>query len=150
MHQHSVLIVDDDCASLLVAKRMVESLGYHCDIAHDGAEALAASSRQDYSLILMDNLMPVMNGLDATKEIMCRRIYSAPKIFGMVSIDDSATRSACIESGMSKVMLKPLRRSSLIKCLNDINDCDLPTESSPASEFNVLPRFNGQNSMCCR
>ena len=67
--QQRVLVVDDDCATQLIMKRMIEGFGYECDIASDGQEAVAAASSTSYMAIIMDLFMPVMNGCDAAMSI---------------------------------------------------------------------------------
>ncbi len=114
MHQKSILIVDDDVAALLIARRMIESMGYSCDVAQNGREAVAAATTHDYSFILMDIWMPLMNGCDAAREILSGRISGyGPCIVGMISVEDIETIQRCSNVGMASVINKPLCRKHL-------------------------------------
>jgi CheY-like chemotaxis protein len=113
-----ILVVDDDCATQLIMKRMIEGFGYECDTASDGQEAVAAASGTNYMAIMMDLFMPVMNGCDAAVSIKKTRTRKeTPAIVGMISIDEPAVRKVCVDSGMQEVMCKPIQRATLAQCL---------------------------------
>jgi CheY-like chemotaxis protein len=114
----SILLVDDDLSSCLLLRRMIERLGSTCDVAYNGAEAVAAVSAKSYEFILMDLYMPVMNGWDSTRRIRDLRQNGtdrkrAPIIYGMSSTDDSTTMKRCLEAGMGGVLCKPISISVL-------------------------------------
>jgi CheY-like chemotaxis protein len=120
-HPNRVLVVDDDCATQLIMKRMIEGFGYECDTASDGQEAVAAASKTNYMAIMMDLFMPVMNGCDAAVSINRLRTKEAnPVIVGMISIDEPAARKVCLYSGMQEVICKPIQRAALAQCLHQI------------------------------
>ena len=64
-----VLLVEDDNASQLLEGVVLAHLGLEVDLASNGAEALEFLSRKDYALVLMDCVMPVMGGIEATRQI---------------------------------------------------------------------------------
>ncbi|XP_076936400.1 histidine kinase 5-like [Bidens hawaiensis] len=64
-----ILLVEDHVVNVMVAKRMMRQLNQDMDVVNNGVEALRAVQRYDYSLILMDVCMPVMDGLQATRLI---------------------------------------------------------------------------------
>ncbi|OQS38047.1 MULTISPECIES: SpoIIE family protein phosphatase [Chromobacterium] len=69
MPQPKILLVDDSATNSLMVRTFVEDLGYQCDLACNGREAVSICKEVGYDLILMDIIMPVMNGLEATKEL---------------------------------------------------------------------------------
>ncbi|MBN3004347.1 SpoIIE family protein phosphatase [Chromobacterium alkanivorans] len=69
MPQPKILLVDDSATNSLMVRTFVEDLGYRCDLAGNGREAVAMCKEVGYDLILMDIIMPVMNGLQATMEL---------------------------------------------------------------------------------
>lgn len=69
MHQPKILLVDDSATNSLMVRTFVEDFGYQCDLACNGREAVSICKEVDYDLILMDIIMPVMNGLQATMEL---------------------------------------------------------------------------------
>jgi len=89
----------------------MQHLGFECDEACDGAEAVAMCTAKQYTLVLMDNLMPRMNGIDATVAI--RRIDSLAKrschIFGMTGNEISDELADFQRAGCNEVLVKPLR-----------------------------------------
>ncbi|WP_043091576.1 ATP-binding protein, partial [Xanthomonas sp. SHU 166] len=65
---YRLLLVEDNPVNLMVARRLLESLGHHADSVEDGAAALAQLSRQSYDLVMMDCQMPVLDGYAATRQ----------------------------------------------------------------------------------
>ncbi|MBK9305809.1 MAG: response regulator [Nitrospira sp.] len=64
-----VLVVEDNIINQKLAVRMVEKLGYQPDVVDNGQEALTALKKGDYTAILMDCQMPIMDGFETTKNI---------------------------------------------------------------------------------
>jgi len=60
------LIAEDNLINQTVALKILEKLGFSCDVVDNGSLAVEAASRRRYSLILMDWHMPVMDGIEAT------------------------------------------------------------------------------------
>ena len=113
-----ILVADDDLGSCLILRRWAERLGFKCDIATNGAEAMAASQVNSYRIIFMDNYMPFMNGWEASIEITQRTTgVQFPVIVGMISIDNVATRQQCRDSGMSVVICKPISNLSFVNLM---------------------------------
>eukprot|EP00291_Cryptomonas_curvata_P006322 CAMPEP_0172188262 /NCGR_PEP_ID=MMETSP1050-20130122/21814_1 /TAXON_ID=233186 /ORGANISM="Cryptomonas curvata, Strain CCAP979/52" /LENGTH=232 /DNA_ID=CAMNT_0012862713 /DNA_START=81 /DNA_END=775 /DNA_ORIENTATION=- len=109
-----ILIVDDDFTTCLLAKRMVTELGFACELASDGAEAVRAVAESHFDVVLMDIYMPVLNGLHASIAIRSLHPDSAgPSIYGLISGDEAAMRPRCIEAGMDGVLMKPIDRAAL-------------------------------------
>ena len=133
-----ILIVDDDCATQLIMKRMIEGLGYECDTASDGQEAVAAASNTNYMAIMMDLFMPVMNGCDAAVSIKQTRTKAAtPAIVGMISMDEPAARKVCVDCGMQEVICKPIQRGALAECLRRMESRTGDDETTLSSGGNV-------------
>jgi CheY-like chemotaxis protein len=106
--------VEDNLINQKVATLMLKHLGYHADIAHNGAEAVEAIARQTYDLILMDCLMPEMDGLEATRIIRARTDYGAiVPIIAMTANAFAEDRQACLAAGMSDYLPKPVREAEL-------------------------------------
>jgi CheY-like chemotaxis protein len=80
-----ILLAEDNISNRKVTLEMLRKLGYRADAVTNGAEAVEALKRQRYDLILMDIKMPVMNGIEATREI--RRIWpdNGPKIIALTA-----------------------------------------------------------------
>jgi len=109
-----VLVVDDQPVNRTVVVRLLEKLGCTVDSAADGSEALAAVSKQEYDLVLMDCQMPVMDGFEATGQI--RRLGGAGQRVPIVALTANALagdRERCLAAGMNDYLTKPIRRAQL-------------------------------------
>jgi CheY-like chemotaxis protein len=114
-----LLLVEDNPINQKVATLMLKHLGYNADIAQNGAEAVEAVARHTYDLILMDCLMPEMDGLEATRIIRARTDYgSRVPIVAMTANAFAEDRRACLEAGMSDYLPKPVREAELAAKLN--------------------------------
>jgi CheY-like chemotaxis protein len=109
-----ILLAEDDPACRKVALIMLQRLGYKTDAVNNGQEVLQALKRHMYDLVLMDILMPEMDGIEATREI--RRSYPAselPKIVAFTAYDHPDVRKKCIEAGMDDYISKPVKKEEL-------------------------------------
>ncbi|MEZ4451466.1 MAG: ATP-binding protein [Nannocystaceae bacterium] len=113
-----LLLVDDSPINQKVALRMLERLGFRADLANDGAEAVAMLRRIAYDLVLMDVQMPVLDGLDATRQI--RRLeleWSQPWIVAMTAEALSGDEARCRAAGMDDYLTKPVQMQALSEAL---------------------------------
>jgi CheY-like chemotaxis protein len=120
-----MLVVDDDTTTTLMVQHMAKKMGITCDIAVDGAEAVRAAANCRFDFILMDIFMPVLNGLDAAREI--RSASDSTVIVGLLSGDEMSLRSECVDAGMDDVALKPINTSVLRYCLR-LSRLSMPQE----------------------
>jgi two-component system, sensor histidine kinase and response regulator len=110
----TVLVVDDHTINQEVAKGILAKLGYRCDLAADGIEALAALERRDYDAVLMDCRMPRMDGFEATGEI--RRREGGRRHMPIIAMTANAMaedRERCLAAGMDDYMSKPVKDQDL-------------------------------------
>jgi PAS domain S-box-containing protein len=113
-----VLLADDAPVNVLVASRELEQLGYQVDVAATGEEALDAVQQTHYDAVLMDCLMPVMDGYEATRRI--RRLEgpaSATPIIAMTASAMVGDREECLLAGMDDYLSKPVNRTLLASAL---------------------------------
>jgi len=108
-----VLLVDDEPVNLEVALSFLEDAGLVVDVAGDGHQAVAMASSSPYALILMDMLMPGLDGLDATRQIrgfpQCRDV----PIVAMTANAFVEDRRRCIDAGMNDFLSKPFLPETL-------------------------------------
>ena len=113
-----LLIVEDNAINQAVARAMVAKMGYSCDVAGNGIEALAASDRRHYDAVLMDCQMPEMDGFEATAEIRRREVGGVPvPIIAMTAGALAEDRDRCLASGMDDYLSKPVKSNELERML---------------------------------
>ncbi len=104
-----ILLVEDNEINRIVAVSMLERMGWSVDVASDGQEAVAMWEQFPYDLILMDCMMPIMDGLAATRAIRARE--TALQHIPIVALTASVMpdeRAACLAAGMDDFTSKPV------------------------------------------
>ena len=105
----SILLVDDDPRNLLALQELLQDLGHHLVPAKSGAEALRQSLQRDFALILLDVLMPDMDGFEVARLIREReRTRHTPIIFLTGAYEDSPSMFRGYEAGAVDYIIKPL------------------------------------------
>ncbi|MFA6009741.1 MAG: response regulator [Desulfobacteraceae bacterium] len=114
----AILIVEDQETNLIVARELLNRLGYKADSARNGMEALDAMTDKTYDIVLMDCQMPVMDGFKCTEEI--RRRENRKKRTPIVAMTANAikgVREKCFESGMDDYITKPVNPDDLSRII---------------------------------
>jgi len=113
-----VLLVEDNRINRLIAGELLEQLGVHFDFAEDGAEALEKLDAGPFDLVLMDCVMPRLDGFDATQQWRQRERRKEQARTPIVAVTANATaadRARCIEAGMDDFLAKPILLINLAK-----------------------------------
>lgn len=110
-----VLLVEDNVVNQLVARKMLEHLGFRVDLAPNGAVGVSKALATDYALILMDCQMPVMDGYEATKAI--KEARPAQLIIAITANALAHDRERCLNAGMDDYLAKPVRKEVLLEVL---------------------------------
>ncbi len=109
IHQDpSILLVDDEPVNFEIMYGILQSCGYHLRYASNGLNALAQVSRRQPDLLLMDVMMPDLDGIE-----LCRRIKSNPDwqaipIIMVTALDSKDDLARCIEAGADDFLSKPV------------------------------------------
>ncbi len=119
--QLSVLIAEDNRINQKVATRILEQFDIAPDIAENGEVAIEMVSQKKYDLVFMDMEMPVMDGLDATREIRKRKkdLPFNPKIIAMTANALPGYKEKCLEAGMDDFVTKPISKDSIHSLLSN-------------------------------
>jgi CheY-like chemotaxis protein len=103
----AVLVVEDNVINQKVLLRLLQKLGYKADLAENGADAVDRVCGADYSVIFMDVQMPVMDGLEATRQIRAAQLTPRPQIVAMTAAATQEDRNQCLLAGMDDFVTKP-------------------------------------------
>jgi signal transduction histidine kinase/CheY-like chemotaxis protein/HPt (histidine-containing phosphotransfer) domain-containing protein len=115
-----VLLVEDNPVNRQVAQRLLTLTGLTLDCAENGKEALARLDSGDYSVVLMDCQMPVMDGYTATRRRRTQEASAGLRRTPIVAMTANAMvgdREKCLQAGMDDYLSKPLNRALLEETL---------------------------------
>jgi CheY-like chemotaxis protein len=119
--QH-ILVVEDNVINRKIISRKLEGLSYHVSEATNGREALKAVQCSYFDCILMDQEMPEMDGISATKAIqkLERNGGEHVPILGVTANVRAAQQTEMLEAGMDDIIHKPYRTNALFEKINQL------------------------------
>lgn len=106
----TILVADDNATDRRILCAIVRQEGHRVVEAGNGRQALECYDRSPPDIILMDALMPEMDGLEASRQIKARADGQFVPIIFLTSLQDAASLAACLESGGDDFMSKPYNR----------------------------------------
>ena len=154
-----ILLAEDNPVNQEVAMAMLERLGYHADRVANGVEALEALGKSDYDLVLMDCLMPEMDGYEATRSIREGRSGARNPRIPIVAITADAMsgdRERCFQAGMSDYISKPVELQKLAEILEkwlatpSSSDALAPAGSQPPEGAKAIVNVVNEDEMLAR
>lgn len=108
-----VLVVENDPTMSFVAKAQLKKIGIEADFAANGEEAVRMAATTDYALILMDLMMPEMDGLQATRMIRERQADGGRSRSVIVAVTALPDPALCRDAGMDDLLVKPIMLEQL-------------------------------------
>ena len=112
-----ILLTEDDPSAQKIVPKLLKSYGYIVDVAGDGKEAVQALENNDYALVLMDCMMPEMNGYEVTAIIRNPASAVRRHDIPVIALTGNAMRQdrdICIAAGMDDHLSKPLLLPDLL------------------------------------
>lgn len=103
-----ILVAEDNQVNQVLIKRILSKLGYDCYLAVNGEDALKQAKELKPDFIFMDVQMPVIDGLEATREIRAFFNGMSPVIIALTANAMEADREICLEAGMNDYLSKPI------------------------------------------
>ena len=125
-----VLLAEDNPTNRHVTMRILARLGHQADSVEDGARAARAVAEGRYDIVLMDMMMPTVDGIAATRMI---RSGAAPgsqvRIIGLTANARASDQAACEDAGMNGFLTKPVTMERLRAVLASVPFASAPAES---------------------
>ena len=136
-----VLIVDDDMQVREMLHEMLPALGYECEMAANGEEALAILQNDFFPIVVSDIRMPGIDGIELLKNI--KEKYSETDVISITGHSNEYTFTDMIKAGASDFILKPFSKDELeAKIRRIIREKELNAEAI-ASRNELMAIFNG-------
>ena len=106
-HRSSMLVVDDDEMNRDLLSRYLQRQGHNVTVAEHGRQALDQAKKCRFDLILLDVLMPEMNGYQVLKKLKCEGIWRDIPVLMISSLEEMDIVVRCIEMGADDYLAKP-------------------------------------------
>ena len=147
-----ILLVEDNELNQEVAVGLLEDAQVTIDIAENGAIAVEKVQTAPYDIVLMDMQMPVMDGIEATRQIRAEDRFLALPIVAMTANAMAGDRERCLAAGMSDHIAKPIDPVELFQALSKwtaargSGDIGVPAVTAPAKAAGsaaAIPALDG-------
>jgi len=109
-----ILIVDDERPLVTLLSQTFEQEGHQVEYAHDGIECMNKMARFRPDVVVMDIMMPKLDGVDTTRLIRRNRSYGNTLIVALSAKSDEETRQRMKEAGANLFMRKPFVIAKLV------------------------------------
>jgi signal transduction histidine kinase/ActR/RegA family two-component response regulator len=125
----SILVAEDNVVNQTIIQAMLRQLGHGTTIVANGREALDALGQRHFDLVLMDCNMPVMDGLEATRQLRngtARARDPAVPVIALTANAMDGDREQCLAAGMSDFVAKPVNIATLRQAIEGVRGADQP------------------------
>jgi len=113
----TVLLVEDEPINQEIGLMLLEDVGLVVDLAEHGEAALELVQQQHYDVVLMDMMMPRLDGLETTRRLRALPLTRQPVVIAMTANGSSEDRARCRAVGMTDFVSKPIDPSLLFSAL---------------------------------
>ncbi len=124
-----VLVAEDNATNQIVVSRMLNKMGCTVDVVANGQEAVRALETIPYDVVLMDCMMPEMDGYEATRQIRDEGSNVRDHCIPVIALTANALqgdRENCLEAGMDDYLAKPVKKTVLRSVLEKYNVDERP------------------------
>ncbi len=119
--QYSLLVVDDNEMNRDMLSRRLERQGYRVTVAVDGRQALEFLSQEPFHLVLLDVMLPEMNGYQVLEHLKADQVLSQIPVIMTTSLDEATGKQKCLELGADAYLTKPFNpvdlKTRITECL---------------------------------
>jgi len=114
-----ILIVDDDELVLMALNELLKPEGYEVHAVSSGAEALERLDQDGYDLLMLDIIMPEMDGFELCKKIRAKENYKETPIIFLTAKSREEDRAMGLEAGANLFLSKPISPDKLLEMISD-------------------------------
>jgi len=114
-----ILIVDDDELVLIALEELLKPQGYEVRAVSSGSSALNALEQNGFDLLLLDIIMPEMDGLELCRKIRERENYQETPIVFLTAKSREEDRTQGLEAGANLFLSKPISPEKLLQLISD-------------------------------
>lgn len=130
-----ILVVDDDDAIRALLRTVLRRRGFVVDTARNGVEALDQMGARRYALIVLDLMMPRMNGFELLEELVAQSIMTRPRVLILTAGLDTRPFDSTLVVGMiHKPFDVELLLDTVAGCLSSVEALAQPDEKSVAAD----------------
>ena len=115
-----ILVVDDKQAILDSLSAILTAHGYFVDTACHGLAASEKLQNTVYDLLIVDHLMPIMNGIQLTKHVRQHELYLNTPLIFMTTQGHNSVKSICDSNLFTAIVDKPVDEQNLLNLINDL------------------------------
>jgi len=109
----TILIIDDEAAAREAVEALLTASGYNLEIAHNGAQGLERAAELFPDLILLDVMMPEMDGFEVCRRLRADPVLAEVPVVMITALDDRDSRLRGIEAGADDFITKPFDKTEL-------------------------------------
>ena len=113
-----ILIVEDNPVNQKLIAFLLTRAGYTYEVAENGADALRRLDQSQFKLVLMDMMMPVMNGYDATKAIRANPKLKDLPVIALTANAMKGEDEKCRAAGCSDYLAKPYSKDQILNAIS--------------------------------
>lgn len=114
-----ILIIDDDPRNIFALKLTLQARGYQCLTAGSAAEGIAIAENPDTGIVLMDMMMPEMDGYQAIAELRGKPLTAQIPIVAVTAQAMIGDREKCLEAGANAYISKPIDVDVLLQTIQE-------------------------------
>jgi PAS domain S-box-containing protein len=133
-NQPTILLAEDNEASILIVTDYLAMLGYEVAVARNGVEAITVARELQPALILMDIQMPGMDGLEATRLIRADAELAAVPIIAITALAMPGDHAMCLAAGANDYISKPISLKNLAALIAEHLQRTQPGDRQPIPE----------------
>lgn len=122
-----ILVVDDDIMNRKIAAKILSPLEAKVELADSGQQAIQMLQQEEYHIVFMDHMMPIMDGVETTQKIrnMEGEYYRTVPIIALTANNDAEAEKVFVEAGMNGMLSKPIDVEKIFRFVYEWSPKDL-------------------------